>query len=175
MCSKYVLSLSGLTWFSRPMQWRGNSRYNPCAPLCRANSCWCAEPSIVSGDRWSNEWRCLLEGWVKSWLPRDEWFSRCKANIQYMLVEDQANTRQQGVTADLEKFLVVQVPNTGMEEIEPFVQRMASVPRSGLHNPFKNPERPSNWEGSSYCSTVFVEASNSFCWILACDWMVGIL
>ena len=108
MCSKYVLSLSGLTWFSRPMQWRGNSRYNPCAPLCRANSCWCAEPSIVSGDRWSNEWRCLLEGWVKSWLPRDEWFSRCKANIQYMyLVEDQANTRQQGVTADLEKFLGV--------------------------------------------------------------------
>ena len=34
-----------------------------------------------------------------------------------------------------------QVPNTGMDEIEPFVQRMASVPRSGLHNPFKNPER----------------------------------
>eukprot|EP00434_Breviolum_minutum_P024381 symbB.v1.2.021531.t1/scaffold1865.1/size98072/8 len=35
----------------------------------------------------------------------------------------------------------LKVPNTGMEEIEPFVQRMASVPRSGLHNPFKNPER----------------------------------
>lgn len=35
----------------------------------------------------------------------------------------------------------LKVPNTGMDEIEPFVQRMASVPRSGLHNPFKNPER----------------------------------
>lgn len=35
----------------------------------------------------------------------------------------------------------LQVPNTGLDEIEPFVQRMASVPRSGLHNPFKNPDR----------------------------------
>eukprot|EP00913_Durusdinium_trenchii_P032490 g30418.t1 len=35
----------------------------------------------------------------------------------------------------------IEVPNTGLDEIEPFVQRMASVPRSGLHNPFKNPDR----------------------------------
>ncbi|CAE7372781.1 ALDH12A1 [Symbiodinium natans] len=28
-----------------------------------------------------------------------------------------------------------------MDEIEPFIQRMAAVPRSGLHNPFKHPER----------------------------------
>ncbi|CAK9073623.1 unnamed protein product [Durusdinium trenchii] len=35
----------------------------------------------------------------------------------------------------------LKVPNTGLDEIEPFVQRMASVPRSGLHNPFKNPDR----------------------------------
>lgn len=33
------------------------------------------------------------------------------------------------------------VPNTGMDEIEPFIKRMASVPRTGLHNPLKNPER----------------------------------
>ena len=35
----------------------------------------------------------------------------------------------------------LQVPDTGMDEIEPYIQRMAAVPRSGLHNPFKNPER----------------------------------
>ncbi len=118
--------------------------------LCRTNSCWCADPSIVSGDRWSNEWRCLLKGsWVKSWLPetRDEWFSSYKANIQYMyLVQDQTNTRHKRESLPWdEKVWWGQVPNTGMEEIEPFVQRMASVPRSGLHNPFKNPERPPSW------------------------------
>lgn len=38
-----------------------------------------------------------------------------------------------------EPFMVV--PNTSWEEAQPFVERMASVPRSGLHNPMKNPER----------------------------------
>lgn len=33
------------------------------------------------------------------------------------------------------------VPNTSMEEIGPFVDRMKNCPRSGLHNPIKNVER----------------------------------
>ena len=33
------------------------------------------------------------------------------------------------------------VPNTSVEEISPFVQRMAGCPRTGLHNPLRNVER----------------------------------
>ena len=35
----------------------------------------------------------------------------------------------------------IKVPDTQLSEIEPFVQRMLDCPRTGLHNPFKNPER----------------------------------
>lgn len=37
--------------------------------------------------------------------------------------------------------VMVKVPSTMGTEAEPFVERMRSVPRSGLHNPIKNPER----------------------------------
>eukprot|EP00401_Gymnodinium_catenatum_P004873 CAMPEP_0117501172 /NCGR_PEP_ID=MMETSP0784-20121206/23157_1 /TAXON_ID=39447 /ORGANISM="" /LENGTH=558 /DNA_ID=CAMNT_0005296409 /DNA_START=13 /DNA_END=1689 /DNA_ORIENTATION=+ len=36
---------------------------------------------------------------------------------------------------------MVKVPDTSIAEIAPFVENMRSVPRSGLHNPIKNPER----------------------------------
>jgi 1-pyrroline-5-carboxylate dehydrogenase len=36
-------------------------------------------------------------------------------------------------------FLVV--PETASSEIRPFVDSLLSVPKSGLHNPLKNPER----------------------------------
>jgi 1-pyrroline-5-carboxylate dehydrogenase len=32
-------------------------------------------------------------------------------------------------------------PDTGINEIEPFVESLLSTPRHGLHNPFKNKER----------------------------------
>ena len=35
----------------------------------------------------------------------------------------------------------IKVPDTKLSEIGPFVERMATCPRSGLHNPLKNPER----------------------------------
>lgn len=35
----------------------------------------------------------------------------------------------------------LQVPDTQLFEIEPFVASMKSVLKSGTHNPFKNPER----------------------------------
>eukprot|EP00742_Colponemidia_sp_Colp-10_P000630 GILJ01000688.1.p1 GENE.GILJ01000688.1~~GILJ01000688.1.p1 ORF type:complete len:547 (-),score=78.12 GILJ01000688.1:117-1757(-) len=38
-----------------------------------------------------------------------------------------------------EKFL--QVPDTQIHELQPFVDSLAAVPKSGLHNPLKNPER----------------------------------
>jgi len=37
--------------------------------------------------------------------------------------------------------VMVKVPDTQESEIKPFVERMKSCPRSGLHNPLKNPER----------------------------------
>lgn len=33
------------------------------------------------------------------------------------------------------------VPDTQVSEIDHFVQSLSSCPKSGLHNPFKNPER----------------------------------
>ena len=38
-----------------------------------------------------------------------------------------------------EEFL--HVPNTSAEEIQPYIDAMANAPRTGLHNPLKNPER----------------------------------
>ena len=35
----------------------------------------------------------------------------------------------------------IKVPDTQLNEIEPFVKSLLAVPKSGLHNPFKNPER----------------------------------
>lgn len=37
--------------------------------------------------------------------------------------------------------VMIKVPDTKVEEIGPFVERMRSCPRSGLHNPLKSPER----------------------------------
>lgn len=36
---------------------------------------------------------------------------------------------------------MLQVPDTQLYEVEPFVASMRSTPKSGMHNPFKNPER----------------------------------
>ena len=36
---------------------------------------------------------------------------------------------------------MIQVPDTTLEEIQPYIDSMLAVPKSGLHNPFKNKER----------------------------------
>jgi 1-pyrroline-5-carboxylate dehydrogenase len=36
---------------------------------------------------------------------------------------------------------MISIPNTRMSEIEPFIDSLLSVPKHGLHNPFKNKER----------------------------------
>jgi len=36
---------------------------------------------------------------------------------------------------------MLKIPNTQLDEISPFVESLAAVPKSGLHNPFKNKER----------------------------------
>ena len=36
---------------------------------------------------------------------------------------------------------MLKIPDTQIDEIEPFVESLAAVPKSGLHNPFKNKER----------------------------------
>ena len=33
------------------------------------------------------------------------------------------------------------IPNTSTKEIEPYLNSLAKCPKSGLHNPLKNPER----------------------------------
>ena len=37
--------------------------------------------------------------------------------------------------------VMIKVPATSMDEIAPFIESLQSVPKSGLHNPFKNKER----------------------------------
>lgn len=34
-----------------------------------------------------------------------------------------------------------QMPKTSVAELAPFVESLAAVPKSGVHNPYKNPER----------------------------------
>ena len=36
---------------------------------------------------------------------------------------------------------MIKIPDTQMDEIAPFVESLQSVPKTGLHNPFKNKER----------------------------------
>jgi 1-pyrroline-5-carboxylate dehydrogenase len=36
---------------------------------------------------------------------------------------------------------LMKVPATNHEEVKPFIESMLEVPKSGLHNPFKNKER----------------------------------
>ena len=36
---------------------------------------------------------------------------------------------------------MLSIPNTGLEEINPFITSLGSCPKTGLHNPFKNIER----------------------------------
>lgn len=35
----------------------------------------------------------------------------------------------------------IRVPDTQPDEAQPFIDSLKSVPKSGLHNPYKNPER----------------------------------
>ena len=37
--------------------------------------------------------------------------------------------------------VIIRMPNTSMAELEPFIERMKMIPKSGLHNPLKNVER----------------------------------
>ena len=36
---------------------------------------------------------------------------------------------------------MISIPDTSMQELEPFVESLQAVPKSGVHNPFKNKER----------------------------------
>lgn len=36
---------------------------------------------------------------------------------------------------------MIKIPNTAVDEIQPFVDSLATCPKSGLHNPFRNKER----------------------------------
>ena len=35
----------------------------------------------------------------------------------------------------------ISIPDTKIEEVDPFILSLQSVPKSGLHNPFRNKER----------------------------------
>ena len=48
---------------------------------------------------------------------------------------------QHSVVDPLNGEAFIRVPDTQLDEIAPFVKRMKDCPRTGLHNPLKNPER----------------------------------
>ena len=47
----------------------------------------------------------------------------------------------QNIVDPLNGDVFLTVPNTSSDEVQPYIERMANVPRTGLHNPLKNPER----------------------------------
>jgi 1-pyrroline-5-carboxylate dehydrogenase len=51
----------------------------------------------------------------------------------------------------------IQMPNTKGAELQPFIDAAKSCPKSGLHNPFKNPERYVNY--GEVCFRAGVELS----------------
>jgi 1-pyrroline-5-carboxylate dehydrogenase len=50
----------------------------------------------------------------------------------------------------------IQLPDTQLGELDIFVQSLAACPKSGLHNPYKNPERYSSSSSSSSSSRACV-------------------
>ena len=83
-------------------------------------------------------------GTVPSWATADPWaMSAATPAVGKNLVggvwTDAA--KQYMVIDPLNGEEFIRVPDTSMDEIGPFVERMAGCPRSGLHNPLKNPER----------------------------------
>lgn len=42
---------------------------------------------------------------------------------------------------DKDKYPIFTIPDTSIDEIGPFVESLRKCPKSGLHNPLKNPER----------------------------------
>jgi 1-pyrroline-5-carboxylate dehydrogenase len=47
----------------------------------------------------------------------------------------------QNIVDPLNGEVFLTVPDTNSEEVHPYIERMANAPRTGLHNPLKNPER----------------------------------
>lgn len=47
----------------------------------------------------------------------------------------------------------IRVPDTQREEAQPFIDSLKSVPKSGLHNPYKHPERYDAARAFSICCT----------------------
>jgi len=64
--------------------------------------------------------------YVVSNLVNGEW----KSSKEYVDIPDPMN----GST-------IIKCPNTTMEELQPFKDSLTACPKTGLHNPFKNPER----------------------------------
>ena len=47
----------------------------------------------------------------------------------------------QNIVDPLNGDVFLTVPNTSSDEVQPYIERMANAPRTGLHNPLKHPER----------------------------------
>ena len=83
-------------------------------------------------------------GYVPSWATVDPWvMSAATPAVGKNLVGGvwSSAAMQDTVIDPLNGEGFVKVPDTSMAEIGPYVERMAGCPRSGLHNPLKNPER----------------------------------
>jgi hypothetical protein len=83
-------------------------------------------------------------GYVPSWATVDPWaMSAATPAVGKNLVGGvwSSAAKQSTVIDPLNGEGFVKVPDTSIAEIGPYVERMAGCPRSGLHNPLKNPER----------------------------------
>lgn len=57
----------------------------------------------------------------------------------------------------------IRMPRTSVAELDPFVASLKRVPKSGLHNPFKNPERFVQWGEGEKISLFFCSLFFLFC------------
>lgn len=95
--------------------------------------------SSLSGGRWMTnlpEWATVDPDTMSAATPA------VGANLcDGRWLEPSETAATQDIIDPLNGEVFLRVPSTSSAEIGPYVERMANAPRTGLHNPLKNPER----------------------------------
>ena len=82
---------------------------------------------------------CSIDGQLLRW-PRLK--DRCKPCICCAVNGEWHNTKcSRDIIDPMNGDAFINLPDPQIDEIQPYVQSLRSVPKSGLHNPLKNPER----------------------------------
>ena len=61
------------------------------------------------------------------------------------------------------------IPDTQIDEVQPYIESLRACPKSGLHNPLKNPERYIQWGEISRKVTQCTVPWCPWCLVVMCD------